>query len=228
MAQNEKTYILQHSLDGFKLLLDGDSTQLRAEVGEAASPPDPSAIKLPRWDHWYQRKLARPWQATLLGMNIEPTMDARRALQAHDAERYRLYEDRLDITKTLIGYEIHFLEDHLREGEGAGRKYLELAEYCEYATKLKWIGLEPMRSGLKLDEAPPTLNMSARKVNNYLAMLDTLFQNSVGDYFNAKGERSPTAVLKWFKENEADCPIGESALRSWLNEMNGLEKKRKT
>ncbi len=227
MAQNEKTYILKHSPDGFRLLPDRDSTQALAEVGEGTSPPDPSSIKTPRWDHWYQRKLARPWQATLLGMNIEPTTEARRALQAHDPERYRLYEDRLDITKTLIGYEIPFLEDHLREGEGAGRKYLELAEYCEYAAKLKWAGLEPMRSGLMLDEAPPTLNMSQRKVNNYLTMLDTIFQNSVGDYFNAKGERSPAAVLKWFAEKEADCPIEEPTLRTWLNEMTGLEKKRK-
>jgi hypothetical protein len=227
MAQNEKTYILKHSPDGFKLLPDRDSTQALAEVGEGASPPDPSSIKMPRWEHWYQRKLARPWQATLLGMNIEPTMDARRALQVHDPERYRLYEDRLDITKTLIGYEIPFLEDHLREGEGAGRKYLELAEYCEYAIKLNWVGLEPMRSGLKLDEAPPTLNMSQRKVNNYLTMLDTIFQNWVGDYFNAKGDRSPAAVLKWFAEKEADCPIEEPTLRAWLNEMTGLEKKRK-
>lgn len=45
------------------------------------------------------------------------------------------------------------MEDHLREGEGAGNKYLELAEYCEYAIKLKWEGLDPMRSGLKIDGA---------------------------------------------------------------------------
>jgi hypothetical protein len=71
------------------------------------------------------------------------------------------------------------------------------------------------------------LNMSQRKVNNYLTMLDTIFQNWVGDYFNAKGDRSPAAVLKWFAEKEADCPIEEPTLRAWLNEMTGLEKKRK-
>lgn len=226
-TENETTLNLQQSPDGSELLADLDSTQSRALVGEGASPPDLSSIKSPRWDHWYQRKLARPWQATLLGMDIEPTTAARLALKAHDPERYQLYLDRLDITKTLIGYEIPFLEDHLREGEGAGRKYLELAEYCEYATKLKWSGLEPMRLGLKLDDAPPTLNLSQRQVNNYLTMLDTIFQNWVGDYFNAKGDRSPAAVLNWFKEKEAECPIEEPTLRNWLNDMTGLEKKRK-
>lgn len=222
MAQNEKIYILKHSPDGFKLLPDRDSTESLAEVGEGASPPDRSSIKSPRWDHWYQRKLARPWQATLLGMNIEPTVEARRALQAHCPERYRLYEDRLDITKTLIGYEIPFLEDHLREGEGAGRKYLELADYCEYAIKLAWVGLEPMREGLKLDKAPPVLGMHPRKHNNALAMLDTIFQNWIGDYLNEKGERSPAAVLNWFRTKDADCPIEEPTLRGWLNEMPAL------
>ncbi|MDP2035147.1 MAG: hypothetical protein Q8K29_17205 [Polaromonas sp.] len=186
-----------------------------------------SDITKPRWSHWYQRKLARPWQATLLGMNIEPTKSARSALQSLDPDRYRVYEDRMDIVNTLIGYEIPYLKDHLREGEGASRKYLELVAYCEYATKLGWPGLENMRSGLKIDDAPPTLNISQRKVNNYLLMLDTIFQNWVGDYFNAKGKRSPTAVMKWLSEKEADCPIEEPTLRAWLNEMSGLEKKRK-
>lgn len=225
--ENGTTLSLQHSPDGSELTAGLDSTQSPTGVGEGASPPDLSSIKSPRWDHWYQRKLARPWQATLLGMDIEPTMKARHALQAYDPERYQLYSDRLDITKTLIGYEIPFLEDHLREGEGAGRNYLELAEYCEYATKLNWSGLEPMRLGLKLDDAPPTLNLSQRQVNNYLSMLDTIFQNWVGDYFNARGDRSPAAVFKWFAEKEADCSIEEPTLRNWLNEMTGLEKKRK-
>lgn len=227
MALNEKTYILKHSPDGFKLLRDRDSTQSLAEVGKIASPPDLSSITTPRWDHWYQRKLARPWQATLLGMNIEPTKDARRILQAHDPERHRLFVDRLDITKTLIGYEIAYLEDHLREGEGAGDKYIELAEYCDHAARLNWSGFEPIRSGLKLLNAPPTLNINQRKVNNYIAVLDTVFQNSIGDYINAKGERSPVAVLRWFAEKDAKCPIEESTLRAWLNDMTGLEMKRK-
>ena len=186
-----------------------------------------SDIKTPRWSHWYQRKLARPWQATLLGMNIEPTNDARRALQALGGERYQIYVDRLDITKTLIGYEISFLEDHLREGEGAGNKYLELIEYYEYAIKLGWFGLDAMRSGLMIGEAPPTLKLKQRQVNNYLAMLDTIFRNSVADYFNAKDRRSPAAVLKWFASIEAVCPIDETTLRNWLNEMTGSEKKNK-
>ncbi|MDP1548362.1 MAG: hypothetical protein Q8L87_20295 [Anaerolineales bacterium] len=184
-----------------------------------------SDITTPRWSHWYQRKLARPWQATLLGMNIEPSKSARSALQSLDPDRFRVYEDRMDIVSTLIGYEIHYLKDHLREGEGATRKYLELVEYCEYATKLGWHGLEEMRSGLKIDDAPPVLNPSQRKVNNQLKMLDIVFQNCVGDYLNPKNERSAAAVLRWFKEKEAECPIDEGALSMWLNQMIDLEKK---
>ena len=143
---------LQQSSDGSAVASHLDSTKPPEEVGQGASQPDHSSIKSPRWDHWYQRKLARPWQATLLGINIEPTSEARRALKASDPDRYLVYQDRLDITKTLIGYEIGWLQDHLREGEGAGNKYLELTEYYEYATGLGWPGLEQMQSGLKIND----------------------------------------------------------------------------
>ncbi|MCZ8227504.1 MAG: hypothetical protein O9249_00050, partial [Burkholderiaceae bacterium] len=201
-----------------------------AEIPTATDEEEESQqgeIQEPRWEHWRQRKLARPWQATLLGMNIEPTVKARQALKARFPDRYQTYADRLDITKTLIGYEIGVLEDHLREGEGAGNKYLELAEYCEHAITLNWPGLAPMRSGLKLDETPLTLNISQRKVNNYLTMLDVIFQNSIADYQNDKEERNPAAVLRWFANKQAVGPIEEATLRSWLHDMTGLEKKRK-
>lgn len=55
----------------WKLFRDREADQPDIEFG-AEAPPDKDILVPPRWDHWYQRKLARPWQATLLGMNFEP------------------------------------------------------------------------------------------------------------------------------------------------------------
>jgi hypothetical protein len=219
---DEKTYVM--TFTGRNVHLRGTSSSSDLEVREK---PQESDITPARWDHWYQRKLARPWQATLLGMNIEPTTKARRALKEHCKDRYKTYLDRLDIAKTLIGYEIPFFEDHLREGKGAGNKYIELAEYYKYMAHLKWSDLEPMQLGLKLNDAPPILILNQRRVNNYLDMIDIVFRNVVKDYINPKGERSPAAVINWFIAEESECPIEEPTLRLWLNEMQGLVKKRK-
>lgn len=211
MTGGVKTYIIKHTEDGLQLVRDRESDQAVSKDVLDDLPTLDTLVE-PRWNHWYQRKLARPWQATLLGMNIEPVSNAWRILKVHDPVRYQIYRDRLDILQTLIGVEILFYDSHVREGEGANEKYIELTEYCEYATKLNWSDLEPMRSGLKLDQAPPTLNFSQRRVNNYLTMLDTIFQNWIGDYFNAKEDRSPAAVMKWFAEKDVKCPIEEPTL----------------
>lgn len=224
MASKEETYILKHSPEGLKLFRDREANQPDIEFG-AEAPPDKSILVPPRWNHWYQRKLARPWQATLLGMNLEPLSESRRALKAHEPERYQIFRDRLDIVQTLVGYEIGFFEDHVREGDGANGKYIELAEYVRYAESLGWDGLGPMRTGLQLDNKPPVLRESQRHTDNLLRVLDLTFQNVVPNYFNDKGERSATAVLKWFEEYETKLPIREGALRNWFSRLIDLEDK---
>ena len=62
-----------------------DDQRVNAEIST------PNDISTPRWGHWYQRKLARVWYATLLGLNIEPTVMARVALQKQDKQLYQTY-----------------------------------------------------------------------------------------------------------------------------------------
>jgi len=224
VATKEKTYILKHSPDGLKLFRDREADQPDVEFG-AEAPPSKSVLVPPRWDHWYQRKLARPWQATLLGMNLEPVPASRPALKAHEPEKYQIFRDRLDIVQTLIGYEIGVFEDHVREGDGANGKYIELAEYARYAESLGWDGLVPMRAGLQLDKKPPVLRESQRQTDNLLRVLDMTFRNSVPNYFNPKRERSASAVLKWFADQETELPIADGALRNWFSQMVDLENK---
>jgi hypothetical protein len=215
MATKETTYILKHSPEGLKLFKDRDADQPYAEFG--VSPvPDASILTPPRWKHWYQRKLARPWQATLLGMNVEPVSNARMALKAHAPEKYRVFKDRLDILKTLLGYEIEYLDDHVREGDGADGKYVELVEYCRYAESIGWEGLDSMREGLMLDQKPPVLQITQRQTNNVLRVLDLTFRNCVPNYFDGKGQRSATAVLKWFESQETEVGVSDKTISNWV------------
>jgi len=227
MPKNKKTPLHSRDLGVTEMMPEFESVNSVAKVEKPDVLSDLPSIKTPRWDHWYQRKLARAWQATLLGMNIEPVPQAPLVLKANDPDSYRVYKDRLDITMTLIGYEIAYLEDHVREGKGAKGKYIELTEYYKYATRLKWTGLEPMLAGLKINDAPPVLTFSQRKVDNCLSVLDVVMQNCIGSYLNANLVRRPTAVIDWFKEKDAQLPISESTLRNWLIEMAELEDKRK-
>ena len=222
MATKETTYVLKHSPDGLRLLKDRDSDQAVTESA-TTPPPDSSVLIAPRWGHWYQRKLARPWQATLLGMNLEPVAVARKALKAHDPERYQTFIDRLEILQTLMGYEIEYLDEHVREGDGAGGKYIELAVYCKYAESIGWSGMEHMRAGLKLDKKPPVLELTQRQTDNVLRVLDVAFRNTVPKYFNDKGERSPSAVLRWFESQETNFPLSESTLRNWFSQIRDLK-----
>lgn len=221
MPDIEKTYILKHTKEGISLVLS--NAPAKANDENSGDTPELSTLTQPRWSHWYQRKLARPWQAVLLSMNIDPHPKARRILKAHDPETYRIYIDRLDILKTLIGYEISYLEDHVRDGDGANEKYLELAEFCRYAEGIGWSGIEKMREGLRLDVEPPILKMAKRQESNLLRVLDGVFLCAVPEYLNKKRERSPAAVLNWLNE-QGDAPqVSEATLRNWFRQMADLE-----
>jgi hypothetical protein len=226
MTSREKTYILKHTADGLRLLRDRESDQ-GANEGESEDLPSPDTLAEPRWNHWYQRKLARPWQATLLGMNIEPISNARRILKAHAPDTYRTFRDRLDILQTLMGLEIGLYENHVREGEGANEKYIELAEYCRYAENLEWPDMDAMHKGLRLDVEPPTLNLTARHQNNILGVLDAVLRCAVKGYQDGKSGRSPAAVLKWLKENGEESIVKEPTLRNWFTQMSDLEERKR-
>lgn len=221
MANGEKTYILKHTPDGLALVRSRDSDHLVIEEGADAIPAL-SELQEPRWTHWYQRKLARPWQATLLGMNIEPIKKARQILRTHDEKRYRTYQDRLDILQTLMGIEIGLYENHVREGDGANEKYIELAEYCRYAESLGWSDMGVMRKGLRLEEAPPVLKQAKRQENNVLRVLDSVFLSAVSDYKN-NNKRSPAAVLNWMSNQGGVLGVSEPTLRNWFDKMEDLD-----
>ena len=220
MPNDQKTYLLRQTPEGVELQ-EFEESDTAAESVRTESL-DLSAICEPRWSHWYQRKLARPWQATLLGMNIEPIPEARKLLRKFDTCRYQTFKDRLDILQTLIGYEIRYWSDHVRESDGPNGKYIELSDYCKYAESLEWVGLESMRKGLKLDTNPPV--MSQQQTENVLAVLDEVLLCAVPDYYNKTNKkRSPAAVLKWLAKKNDKSPVSESTLRNWFVEMEGLQ-----
>ena len=91
----------------FTLKLTADGLEV-STPNPAPKKPEPkvcaeSDIKSPRWNHWYQRKLARVLNATLLGMNVELAGEARTALKMFYSERYQVYLDRRGVAKTLMG-----------------------------------------------------------------------------------------------------------------------------
>lgn len=219
----EKTYTLKHTPSGFKLTLNRDENVVLLEEGLSESSLGLDALTAPRWSHWYQRKLARPWQATLLGMNIEPISSARNILRKHDKKRYQIFKDRLDILTTLIGYEINYFPDHLRAGAGAGENYIELSEYCIFAENLKWDEMHFMRFGLELDVNMPNRPLHTKMEENILSLLDTVLNYSVKEYKNSIGKRSPAKVINWLRTKDRDIDIKESTLRNWFGRMGGSE-----
>lgn len=223
MDNKETTYILKHTPEGFLLLRDRESDHANEE-DDLNGLPDLSALDTPRWSHWYQRKLARPWQATLLGMNIEPISKARRILKNHDHARFKIFRDRLDILQTMMGIEVGVYANHVREGDSANEKYVELVEYCRYAQNLAWADMDAMHNGLRLDDRPPVMNLTARQQNNVMGVLDAVFRCAVKGYSEGKSGRSPAAVLNWLKENEEEPLVSEGTLRSWFKQMDDLEK----
>jgi hypothetical protein len=215
---NKKIYILTHTPEEMKLEIGRKSEKFIVDEGTTVLKS--SKLELPRWDHWSQRKLARLWYATLLGMNIEPTTNSRAILKANSQENYQTYRDRLDIGKALIGYELDFYEDHALEGNTAGEKYVSLEEYYTFAVGKGWTGLEGMREGLHMDTAPPVLGK--RKENNHLELLYRIFLAQTPNFSAKTTTASAKAVIAWLKQIEARCPVSEQTLINWINEMKDL------
>ena len=206
-------YTLTVSDSGLKI---SSATEQSSQADTEA--PKADDVHLPRWSHWNQRKLARVWQATLLGMNIEPTVKARTALKQFHPDKYQTYRDRNDIAKTLIGWELEFYEDHLREGESAGEKYVSLTEYYYFAQDKGWGGLQPMHAGLTIENSPPTIKKN--KENNYLFLLHEIFSAQIEGFGKGKHRSEDVkAVMHWLKEIKATSPISDQRMDDWIRDM---------
>lgn len=189
-----------------------------SKPGEDREPLE-SDLKPPRWNHWYERKLCRVWSATLLGMNIEPTVIGRKALKKFDPDRFQIYADRLDVAKTLLGYDLPFYEDHQREGHTVGEKYVALADYYEFAEKIGWKGLEHMRDGLKIDTKPMRPELRQNLKNNLLILLNEALSCQVPDYDVDEPNRCANAIKEWLKANELRQPVDVRSLSKYVAEI---------
>ena len=213
--QEEKIFTLKLTADGLEV-----APQNFALKKLNTREPEESDINAPRWGHWYQRKLARVWHATLLGMNIEPSVQSRTALKMLHPERFKIYADRLDIAKTLLGYDLPYYEDHLSEGKISGEKYVALADYYQFASDLEWTGLNAMREGLRIDTNPSLpQEMRQNQKNNLLVLLNEAFFVQVPDYAVKKPSETATAILKWMSENKLRSPIQHRSLKEYIIEM---------
>lgn len=192
---DEKTLVLKHSERGFSIV----SGEL-AESPQKKDAPKESDICTPRWAHWHQRKLARIRDSVMLSMNIEPSAAARAALKKFRPEQYKEYSDRLDIAMTLAGWDFKIYEDHLREGDSAGDKYVALVEFYNFAKSLKWTGLEAMSDGLQLKTNPPkSLSLQTKNAaeSNRIATLHRLVLGLVQLYApHALGSETDLLKLK--------------------------------
>lgn len=197
-----------------------DKIQKRNKTEEPEAEPKKWDIQEPRWEHWYQRKLARVWMATLLSMNIEPTVSARRALALHDKERYAEYLARVDIAKALAGHDLPIYEDHLREGDSAGNKYVSLADYYHFANALNWSGLEQMYEKLHIATKPPEVEDSSnRKLNGIYVLLHEVLLAAVDGFDVNDPKESGKLVEAWLKERGARQPVQRRSIETWMKEM---------
>lgn len=217
-------HMLEEKIFTLKLTADGLEV---STPNPAPKKPEPkvcaeSDIKAPRWNHWYQRKLARVWNATLLGMNVEPSGEARTALKMLHPERYQVYLDRLDVAKTLMGYDLSYYEDHVREGNSVGEKYVALVDYYEFTSKLGWADsdLDAMREGLQIDTKPSKpQEMRQNQKNNLLVLLNEAFLVQVPDYDVKKPGETATAILKWMSDNDMRSPIQHRTLKEYITDV---------
>lgn len=180
-----------------------------------------SDIFAPKWGHWRQRKLTRLWYATLLSMNVEPSIKARSALKSLHPERYQIYKDRLAIGKARLGHDLPHYEDHLNEGDGVGEKYVDLIDYLEFSNDLGWSGLEPMREGLGIESNPSKPQELRQNLkNNLLVLLNEALMMQVPGYDIKKPAESSVAVHKWFFDNSLRMPVEKRSLSGYLAEIS--------
>ena len=81
---DQKLFTLKLTSDGLEVIKPNQNTK-KTEPKE----PEESDIKPARWSHWRQRKLARIWQATMLGFNIEPSVHGRAAMKAFRTDQHQ-------------------------------------------------------------------------------------------------------------------------------------------
>lgn len=179
--------------------------------------PTEADIEVPRWGHWRQRRLGRIWGAVMLTLGFEPTGKCREALKKFRSDVYRDYRDRLDIAKTLAGWDFEIYEDHLREGESAGDKYVDLSEFYDFAKNAGWSGLTAMKEGLKIGEKN-TQPFRQNQKNNYLVLMNEVLTLLPG--YDATNPRANTDVVnEWLGNKGMRRPVDRRSLDNYMIEM---------
>jgi hypothetical protein len=178
---------------------------------------DESDLVGPRWEHWRQRKLGRIWMAVMLTLNLEPTARAREALKLFRSEDYAVYRDRLDIAKTLAGWEFEMYEDHLLEGDSVGDKYVDLSEFCVFAKDAGWHGLDAMKSGLDVgSEAVVPFRQNLK--NNYLVLMHEVL-TLLPSYDATDPAANKDVVAGWLVAKGMRQPVDARTLGNYLSDM---------
>lgn len=210
--------IIQYSVEGGLEIVE-EETATRAKI----SAPKLDDIRPARWPHWYQRQLARVSYAVMLSMNIEPTGDARRALKL-DAERNQIFKDRWDIASTLAGWEsLPVYEGHVKEGEGAGGRYVSLVDFYEFAKSLGWSDLDDMRTGLKIESKPPVLpGVSPKERSSLLLLLHEMLRDQVKDFDATRHYASAALVASHFSEHGLSLSVEPPTLAKYIQAMPKL------
>ncbi len=211
--------IIQYSAgNGFEIVEEDAATP-----GQFSAPKRDD-IRPARWAHWYQRQLARVWYAVMLSMNLEPTILARRALQAFEPLRYDEYKDRLGIASTLAGWEnLPVYEEHAKEGERASERYVSLVDFYEFAKPLGWSDLDAMRTGLKIGSKPPVLpGVSPKERSSLLLLLHELLRDQVKDFDANRHYASAALVASHFIEHGLSLSVEAPTLAKYIQAMPQL------
>ena len=121
-----------------------------------------------------------------------------------------------------MGYDLPYYEDHVREGNSVGEKYVALVDYYEFTSKLGWADsdLDAMREGLQIDTKPSKpQEMRQNQKNNLLVLLNEAFLVQVPDYDVKKPGETATAILKWMSDNDMRRPIQHRTLKEYITDV---------
>lgn len=110
-----------------------------ARIDETVGAQETDQPHPPSWKYWRERGFVRLWQAAMLSLNYEPSVENRELLRLTLPTQYTEYRRRKDVLEMQYGHHrcLRTVEHH-RQGEEIRNRYIAWANFVAFSTAMEW------------------------------------------------------------------------------------------
>lgn len=123
--------------------------QINGDLPQNDEIPEIPQLKRPDWRRWREKGTGRIWYASMLSLNLHPSVENRTLLKTIAPETYEEFKHRSEVAIHRYGRHAHLPTiQHVRAGERPPDQFVEYEKFLAFAKEMNWSDLSAFEEGI--------------------------------------------------------------------------------